>query len=422
MTNFASSISRVASSRYNSKNGSFWLAAFLLISLIVPVEFSFSIGDIRLSISRLLLLLAAIPIIWKYVRTQEKNNYEFLLFGYVFWLFISLSINHGVAVSIERAGSLGLEIIVTFFIAALVVKNVKQWICVVKIVIFLVAIILPFVIVEAVVGRHFIHEFAASLTGFEYPFSYEHRLGLLRSSGPFNHPILLGVFSATLIGMVWYGIYNGQAVKKIGCIFIVLLNTFLALSSAPMILVMLQAFAILFNKIASAYRFRWRAIAFCVFILYFILLFVSNRSPFMVILSRITLDPSTSYYRLLTWQYGVDSVTSNPLFGVGMNAWARPGWMITSSIDSFWLKTAILYGLPALLMLALATFLLLKKAVKTMSDSRPSLYRKLCVGWLVSMVSLILLGFTVDFFGEIHIYFFFMMGLGASLINMKKEI
>ena len=393
--------------------------ALLLISLAVPVELSILIGDFRVSLSRLLLLLAAIPVMRKYMAASRKKNYEYLLLGYIGWLFVSSFFNHGLEVSIERAGSLGLEALISFFVAAFGITNVKRWISTVKVLVAVVFFIFPFVLVEALIGKHFIHDFLSLLTGYIYPIPYEERLGLMRSSGPFNHPILLGVFSATLIGMVWYGLYSRSLFKKAFCITLLIFNTLLSLSSAPVLLVFFQVFAIAFNRIAGAYKSRWKAVIFCAAIIYFVLLVVSNRSPFMVILSRITLDPSTSFYRLLTWQYAGDSVISHPFFGVGMNEWARPAWMITSSIDSFWLKTAVLYGIPAVVMLTLSTLILTGKVVKLMKASKIDAYRKLCVGWIVSIVSLVLLGFTVDFFGEIHIYFFFLLGMGASLVNMK---
>lgn len=410
-----------AAGGYTSDGGSIWLPRLLLITLLVPIELSFSIGSFRLSLSRLLLILVAIPLIRRYISLPRKMRHEYMLFGYVLWIFISSLVNHGMAFSIERAGSLGLEVIVSFFIAALTIKNIKQWVATMKVVVVLICLLVPFVLVEALISQHFIHEYLSLLTGYVYPLPYEYRLGVLRSSGPFNHPILLGVFGATMVGIVWYGFYNSNWVKKAGCTFLLLPTTFLALSSAPIMLVIFQLFAITFNWVARRYKQRWKMFSIGVAVLYLVLLLFSNRSPFMVILSRITLDPSTSFYRLLTWEYGVSSVLANPLFGVGMNDWARAVWMVTSSIDSFWLKTAMIYGLPAAIMLILATVMITQGVVKSMKWAMPGLYKRLCIGWVVSMVSLILLGFTVDFFGEIYVYYFFLLGMGVSLVNMRKN-
>src|SRR5690606_26065514 len=80
----------------------------------------------------------------------------------------------------------------------------------------------------------------------------------------------------------------------------------------------------------------------------------SNRGAVKVLVNLATIDPLTGYYRILIWTFGSEVVAANPVFGIGWHDWARPGWMVSSTVDAFWLLMAMMFGLPAVAMLAYA--------------------------------------------------------------------
>jgi hypothetical protein len=75
---------------------------------------------------------------------------------------------------------------------------------------------------------------------------------------------------------------------------------------------------------------------------------LSNRSPVSVFIDYLTLNSHTGFYRMHIWTHGKASVLQNPVFGLGLNDWARPAWMRSPTVDNFWLLTAMRYGLPAI--------------------------------------------------------------------------
>ena len=70
-----------------------------------------------------------------------------------------------------------------------------------------------------------------------------------------------------------------------------------------------------------------------------------------MLITYLTFNSGTAYWRLHIWNFGSAEVWRNPLFGIGLNDWARPSWMWTASVDNFWLLTAMRYGIPAFLLL-----------------------------------------------------------------------
>lgn len=397
--------------------------ALLLISLALPVELSFYIGELLITPSRLVLILMSLPVVYRFINKGNLRKTDFLLFGFVFWVFLSFTYNHGVVKAIESAGVLSLEMVIGYLVARVYLTDLGKLIATIKLLVLIVALILPLVVIESVTGSHFIHDFFRSLTGFQYRAFDEVRLGYTRASGPFSHPILLGVFSSSLIGLVWYGFSKEAGNRMLLRVGILVATTLVSLSSAPILLLLFQFFAIVWNRLTRKIRLKWHVVAASFVSVYVFLLFWSSSSPLMVIMSRITLDPGTSYYRRLIWEHGSAEVLRHPIFGLGRNDWSRPVWMISDSIDNFWLKIAMFYGLPSLILLAFCVCLLIFTVVRAMKKSDvPENFGLVCRGWIVSMAAFCLIGCTVDFFGTVHVYFYFFIGIGASLIGIRNKL
>lgn len=395
--------------------------ALLLASLALPVELSFYAGDLLITPTRIVLLLLVFPLISKLFKGGNFKKFDFLLFGFVLWIIISFSYNHGIGKAIEGGGVLGLEVLAGYFISRTYISDPAKLLATVRFALLILTLMLPLVLLETVTGKHFIHEFFRSLTGFQYPITNEVRLGFTRASGSFNHPILLGVFSSSLLGLVWY-LFRGRGkfggFQKAAILTAVTLTT---ISSAPILLLTLQFCAIAWNRLASGIKWRWKLVAAAFTSLYVFLMFWSPNSPLIVILSKITFDAKTSYYRRLIWEYGSAEVLNNPVFGIGKNDWIRPLWMISDTIDNFWLKIAMQFGFPAVILLILCVLLITFKLTRKMKVSLSKEFQMSCRGWLISIISLSIVGCTVDFFGSNHVYFYFLLGIGAALINMSEK-
>ncbi|HVE59667.1 MAG TPA: O-antigen ligase family protein [Pyrinomonadaceae bacterium] len=395
--------------------------ALLLISLVLPVELSFYAGDLLITPARLVLLLMAFPLISRITKCGDLQKFDFLLLGFVLWITVSYTFNHGIGKAIEGGGVLGLEILAGYFIARIYISDLEKLAATIRFTLLMLMLMLPLVVMEAITGKHFIHDFFRSLTGFYYPVSDEVRIGFTRASGSFNHPILLGVFSSSLLGLVWHLFGERGKSGRFQKVLILTGVTLTTLSSAPILLLLLQLCAIAWNRLAGGFKSRWKLVAAAFASLYVFLMFWSPTSPLIVILSRITFDAQTSYYRRLIWEYGSAEVINNPVFGIGKNDWVRPVWMISDTIDNFWLKMAMQFGIPALILLILCVFLIAFKVNRLVKENLSKEFQLVCRGWLISIISLSFVGCTVDFFGSNHVYFYFLLGIGAALINMPDK-
>jgi len=391
--------------------------ALLLISFCLPTELFFNVGGLNLTMTKIVLLVLSVFLI---IRRSpiKKYAHDYALIGFVLWLFLSLIIHHGFLTAIKSGGLSLLEILVSYFTARYFIKKPSHIYGVTNLLVFLAMLLLPFLVIENFTGVHIFHELASSVTGIYYPFKDEARFGLIRATGPFSHPILLGVFFSAILGLFWYSSRSMLKPKVLKSITLIA-ATFTTLSSAPVLVIMVQFFIVFWNKYAAFIRYRWKIIFISMVCMYVFLLFYSDRSPLMAILSRITVDSQTSYYRILIWEYGIQNIINNPVFGLGFNDWVRIDWMVSDTVDSFWLLQTMRYGVPAIIFLSWSIFSLMRKVNELKDLKQLSEYKLLSMGWLVTMISFILIGFTVDFFGSNMPYFFFIFGLGAAIFKMQ---
>lgn len=389
----------------------------MMVTIVMPEELSFYVGELRITPARLVLLILFFSIISK-ILSRKKELYDRYLIGFSIWVLISLTFNHGIQSALESGGVFILEIIISYYVAKIYIQKDIHIYSLLKLFRLITMVLLPLLIIENVTGKHLIHEFFVS-TGFSIPLKYEVRMGLTRAYGPFSHPILSGVFFSTFLGFIWYA-SKLKFSKKLKQLFFPILAVLTTLSSAPMLSVIIQLSAIFWNWYARLNKKRWKTVAFGIMGVYIFLSFWSDSTPLMAILRRVTLDPQTAYFRTLIWTYGSEEVIRHPVMGIGFNDWVRPDWMHAASVDSFFLLQAMRYGFVGVLLLILSIFFLVKRLVLFMNHKETSKLKMISTGWIVSMISLVLMGFTVDFFGTNRPLFFFMMGIGASIVKMQQ--
>ena len=134
----------------------------------------------------------------------------------------------------------------------------------------------------------------------------------------------------------------------------------------------------------------------------------------------MTLDPWTGFYRLQIWEHGLANVWANPWAGIGLDDWERPWWMISDTVDAFWLVTAMRQGIPSFLLLAIAIILLGHHVIKRRMRHTDGQAQRIAMGWMMSLIALSLIGATVHYWNVLHAYFFFFIGLGAWIADPTR--
>jgi hypothetical protein len=278
---------------------------------------------------------------------------------------------------------------------------------------------MPFAMLELITGHNLLRElFGAILPTVFYP--SEQRSGLTRVSSVFDHPILFGLCTGSILAPAHLVLgYQKSFFQRSFRTLIVGGTALMSLSAGPIGAVATQGFLLSWNGLLWGIRGRWKILIVILVCLVLLIEMVARRSAITIIVSFFVLDPASYWYRTLIWTYGSETALNHPLFGVGLNDWERPAWMPTNSIDNFWLFEAVRAGLPAAFLMLLA-FLWIYLAVSLKKGLEGRLVE--CrTGFLISMTGLFLTTWTVALWDNAYVLFFFMMGGGVWMLDAKSE-
>lgn len=397
----------------SSKRVSIFVVLFIL-GLMIPIQMQ--LGPARISPYRIILLLMIIPCIIQLFtgRAGKILLTDTLFFLHAFWVTIALSVIHGFANMIETFTIYFVEFLGPYLLARCYIRTSGQFEAVVRIYFYILLCLVPLVLLESLTGINIIMEILA--TG---NIGIGERMGLIRSHGPFEHPILYGVFVASVFTLFYYITrYKASFVKAGAVSFVSVLCTFFSLSSGALLGLVLQIGLIGWDIVTKRIPHRWYILIAIVIAMYIFIDIVSTRSPFHVFVTYLTFSTGSSYNRILIWIYGTAEVWRNPIFGIGYYEWIRAPWM-SSSMDNFWLLTTVRYGLPAFIFyVAGMLFLIFKLGAKRYRSLKLQTYRKAC---LITIVSFAIMACTVHLWNASFCHFMFLLGASAWLMDAKED-
>jgi hypothetical protein len=390
---------------------------FLIIAFLCPTEFSIFVADLRIPPHRLaLLILLPLAFIQLLLNKGHKIRlFDVTMIVFNIWTVAIFMYHQGDRDGLVYGGSLALDGLGAYLVARVWIRDAAQFHAVLKLMSTAILVAALIALPETLFGHTYTHDILRSLTGYVHPTAVEHRLGLTRAYGTFDHPIHYGTFCAALFAQFWYASTSQKKRWKRAA----LLSgaTFLGLSSAPLLCLGMQVAMLVWERLTRGIPSR-TTLTLTIFVgLYIGASMVMNRSPINVIATGLTLDPWTGYYRLQIWQYGLQNVYAFPWTGIGLNDWERPWWMVSSTVDAFWLVITMREGLPGIFLI-LCSIALMARAVAKRGLNHPSAaVRRNARGWLMSLIALSLIGCTVHYWNVLYAYFFFFVGLSGWLAD-----
>lgn len=379
----------------------------LILVIMVPIEFSMTLGGLFLTPAKVFLLIMAFAILPR-VFKMKLQAFDWLIAAHAIWSAVAHLKTYGSA-GTQGAGLYVLEFLIVYLIMRVYMVRLEQFRSLVRLLFILVAVSIAVAIPEALTGQRYIHDFGRALTGLQYTYTQEYRLGILRSASFFEHQILFGIFCSAPLGLLWFTSTAAGRALKVPILF---LGSFLAASSAPLLAFVLQMMLIGVERVSRKMKNRVGIISLIALVLGLILQYGTNRGV-VGTLAIFTLNPLTAYYRREQWTFGIDDVMANPFFGFDATTWTRPFWM-GPSVDNNWLLMMMRSGIPSVIFLFVG-ILFIWRALAARGMDVPLLFDQLRKGWGVLILAVLFTGATVAFFGKLQPMFSFYIGLGAAL-------
>lgn len=389
-----------------------WLLIVFLLTLVLPIQPE--LGGLRLDPYRFLMLVLFLPFVAAMLkrRAGQVTIIDIMMGCYALWIVVTLVYHHGME-RFAYASIWGAMLLGGYMSGRLLIRNAQDYRRFIRYFLILLLILLPFTIYEFITERMVISEVLGkafpSITKY-----YETRYGFSRVQVVLPHAILFGLFCSMGFGNVIY-LYRGQFFGRLARLALVLGMTTMALSSAPLLAIGVQSIMAGWDKVT---RGKWMMLAGGFSAIYIFLTLASNRGPIILIIEKLTFNPSTAWWRVHIWNYGTQNVMNNPFLGLGLNDWVRPTWL-ASTVDNFWLVTAMQAGLPALAFLALALVMHIVRIVRAKGLTAQT--RDVRTGYLVVLAGTMFTLSTVHIWDAMAVFVMFYIGAGSFLYTSPRE-
>lgn len=392
----------------------------IILSFLCPTELSLYVAGLRLPPHRVALIVLLPFALFRMTTSRDIRirGFDVAMLAYAAWTLFVYTLHSGHA-GFVYGGSLVVELLGGYAVARAFVRTSDELRATMRAFVFAVIAAALIALPETLLGEIYTHTLLRQLTGYEHPIGVESRLGLTRAYGTFDHPIHYGTFCAALLALFWYA-ERRTARRRINAAAMSC-ATFLGISSAPMLCLALQIAMLAWERLSRTITARV-PITLGIFVaLYLVMSAVSSRSPIALLATGMTLDPWTGFYRLQIWDAGIGNVLASPFTGIGLADWERPWWMVSDTVDAFWLVTMMRQGIPAILLLALAIALLARDVIRRRHRHADRDVRRIAMGWMMTVIALSLIGATVHYWNVLHAYFFFVIGLGGWIADPARR-
>jgi hypothetical protein len=396
------------------------ILTIILLTLFMPVELSFYIFGLRLTVIRLIFIIISPFLFFKFAQKVATGQYRFVLsdlfFAFAgFWMLLAPTVIDGLLPSLNHAGPLILEFLVSYLATRTLLSKHGQALLFIDRLCIVIAFVCLLSLLDPITDEYYIKYTAAQLTGYPTERFREwgdaHRLGLLRASGPVEHPILLGFISAGALLFIASLKLSWRWFTAIACT----LGLVFALSSAPIQVLLIGFALLLYGRLTAGIPFRWIALPTLTGLA--ILPTFAIGSPLGFILSNLIFDAKSGYYRYMTWQSVMAYVSQSPWFGLGFEVTPEE---INHSIDALWLVLSIQYGYAGAILTAIA--LMGASSISTSGKGVSLTDQETRLGTVLGVFSCvtILMAFTVHLWGSEWVLTGLLAGTRAHLGELGR--
>lgn len=395
-----------------------------LFLIVFPIQFS--LGPIAMNGVRTLIIPLIIPLTIKLLQGKYGRVYAadilFILFSV--WVFIAMMVNNPASAA-QFAGAQHIEFYGGYVLARAYVRNEADLVAVIKALCVVICASIPFAAFEGLTGRSLVLEIFGKipvLGSNTLPSgNYGERLGIQRSQFTFTHPIHYGLFCSTGFTLALVGLIDSKK-KSVRYLFTLCstLGVIFSVSSGALLYLFIQLALIIWAWMFRRITWRWILLIAAFVAMYVLIDALSNRTPMKVFMTYATFSPHNAYYRGVIFEWGMINVWGSPIFGIGLKDWLRPAWMVSSSVDNFWLLTTMRFGIPAFVLLVLG-FAQVLIGVAIARIEGPSTLYHLRRAWCFTFIGVAFTLSTVHIWWSVYSFIFFLFGAGVWMLNRPKE-
>jgi len=333
---------------------------------------------------------------------------DFFAFATAIWI-VTAALNIGDG-SLASAGAESLEFFGGYLVARALFHGptaLRTFMRVLKVLAF-VSIVLA--IADNLSGRLIVHDTLASILHVS-PIDAQHRRGMIRATSTFDHAILLGAFCSLVAAMLLYS--ERSVLKRTVYVGFCFIGCYLSLSSAGLMSCFIVLAVYTYDRLMGQFPWRWRALWAVIAVLGLVVMLAVNH-PLGWVITNLTLEPQSGYFRFLIWDAALDQISQSPLTGHGFVSFDNS--VLSKSVDSVWLVLSLRFGLPAIAFLIFANVaasLPTRQSFKGWASD--SYVYRIRTGLTLVLMMFMFMGLTVHYWNYMWIFWGVCLGIRASL-------
>lgn len=241
------------------------------------------------------------------------------------------------------------------------------------------------------------------------------RNGWLRAPSTFDHPIMFGIFCALTAAILLY--WEKTLLRRSVAIGVCFLGCMSSLSSAALMAFSIILAAFTYDQLLKQYSWRWSALWTIIGTFSFVV-FVVTAHPLSWVLSHLTYDPQTGFYRIMIWDTGMAYIAQSPVIGYG---YLFNNAILDATIDSVWLVLALRFGVPMIVLFFLtnvSVFLPNHRNFEVTNDVHMDQMRR---AFTLVLLIFMFTGLTVHFWKSGLTFWGLCLGVRASLRELTDH-
>jgi O-Antigen ligase len=399
-----------ARTKVSSFTGYEFYLKLLVLALFLPEGLSFFIGDFRLSLERVLLIILIPLAVSHFYQRSPRHSIRvpsdvFALAAGV-WMLVAAIVTGGFA-GLKGAGILVIEFSGAYYVFRYLLTSDGS-VRVTKFTCKLVVLVVGIALLDPLTDKLYTYEIIKGLTGYVKPV-YEAALaaqgetlfrnGVIRAMGPLEHSILFGAVCAwfgTLAYFTFPTRFFGWSVAAMA-----LLGIWVSQARGPLLGFMIAFALAVFYVAAKGFAGRWKVLGLLATVAILAIFFFSG-SPIATLMRLSGIGPEAAWYRQAIWDTAVPVVVRSPIFGIGLTDewdWQSNSALVGTSVDAFWLRAAMMYGIPGALLILLTMTGAFWLGPLERSPFLSAEERRLSIALGLVTTTAVFLGFTVHFWG-----------------------
>ncbi|MCX7284555.1 MAG: O-antigen ligase family protein [Novosphingobium sp.] len=402
-----------------------WVPFLVFASFLLSPEARFDLGGFQIFPYRFALFAAIPAMVLKFAKNSVRFGIvDILIFATGIWMFLATAVHYPIDVALKTGAANAFDFICSYLVGRIYLRTpleIRRFLFKIGPLVLAAGAIL---VVESISHQYIFRPLVGVLTGNSPDYAllkmYEIRYGLLRATGPFQHPISAGLFFASLVPLFVSADLPRRAwVGLVGC-----LGGIFSLSSAGIGTVFVCFLLGFYDRIQARMRIGWAPVIWGVVIFGVFIEVFSGGGLLKFIIRNVALNPQTGYFRIAIWDYGSADVMRHPWFGIGyFESYSRPKWMHTDSVDNYWLLLALRYGVPCVVTLILACLLAAVNVGRSRQRAELGSLtgRRMATGVCLSIVVIYASVLSVAVWGAELAWLTMLLGISSGLAEEKTD-